>query len=512
VAAPTNVVATTRDSDSNGSVDTVRLTFSAARTGLQTASGATVRRFPVVGGVVGSTPTDVVTSWAYTSGTTGQVELKGADYPPIGSYVYQVAVKGVTGSSFSPFSASSNTLQITNTGLATKASAPIAVSTAVSDAGTAGLSVGDVITVTFNEPVQLVGTPHFIEIEDSDGDRGRLQSGTGANATFSVGGVDNNVLTITVTGLPLITNGALPVTYNATTTFIHTVSTTFRDRQGTSLAWNPTPSNTLGVGGAPLGVSRVASSTPVAPFTLTADTSGGSGTITLNHVTDVITGAANAAVPGATVFVSTVAGTGGTGADAVTATRKQAVAAANGSFSISLTSATEGTEVRLTQEVQRTAATTLASAASALIAAQPTLLATSAFGADGDGEMEDGDTIELRFSKAMSTADTAFDVSVSSANPNVVTITRAGQPTQVVATITTTGVQYNTSGTMTFAGSAGVWSDAGKLLTITLANRTGTAATGVGAHTSSYVAGAYLLDANGVAIDATPVTGASSSF
>jgi hypothetical protein len=32
------------------------------------------------------------------------------------------------------------------------------------------------------------------------------------------------------------------------------------------------------------------------------------------------------------------------------------------------------------------------------------------------------------------------------------------------------------------------------------------------AHTSSWVAGPSLLDANGVAIDGTPVTGASSRF
>ncbi|HEU5082056.1 MAG TPA: cell wall-binding repeat-containing protein, partial [Acidimicrobiales bacterium] len=112
VAAPTNLSAATRDADGNGSVDTVRLTFTAPRTGLQTTSAVTVRRFPVVNGVVGTTPTDLVTSWAYTSGSTGQVDLTGASFPAIGSYVYQVAVRGVTGTSFSPFSALSGTVQI----------------------------------------------------------------------------------------------------------------------------------------------------------------------------------------------------------------------------------------------------------------------------------------------------------------------------------------------------------------------------------------------------------------
>ena len=81
--------------------------------------------------------------------------------------------------------------------------------------------------------------------------------------------------------------------------------------------------------------------------------------------------------------------------------------------------------------------------------------------------------------------------------------------------ITTTGVRYNDHATdaMTFNGSAGVWSDGNTVLTITLANRAGGAPATVGAnHTSTWAAGPGLLDANGVAIDTTAVTGASSRF
>lgn len=509
VAAPTNLSGTTRDADSNGSVDTVRLTFTAPRTGLQTASGATVRRFPVVNGVVGTTPTDVVTSWSYTSGTTGQVDLTNATFPAIGSYVYQVAVRGVTGTSFSPFSASSGAVQITSTGLDTVPSAPVATVIAVSDAGTGGVSTGDVITVTFNEPVQITtNVTRSITIQDSGADRATLQSTGPTNATFAVGGADGNVLTITLTGAPVLSAGA--VAYG-TSTFIQAVSATFEDRQATPVTWDPTPSNTLGAGGLPLGESRVPRSAPVVPFTLTGDTSGQStGTITLNHVADTIVGAPGAAVPGAVVFVSSVGGAGGTAADAVTATRKQATVAANGSFSMTLSSATAATTVQLAHEVQRTATTALTSAASASIAPQPTLLATSGLGGVVDGEVANGDTIVLGFSGAVSTALTSFDVAVSGASPSVIVIRKAGT-VDVVATVTTTGAQY-TSGGLTFASSGGVWGAGGTKLTITLANRTGTTTVVGSPHTSSYVAGPQLTDANGVAIDTTAVIGASSRF
>lgn len=509
-SAPTNLSAALRDADSNGSADTVRLTFNAGRTGLQTTGGATVRRYPVTSGVVGTTPTDIVANWAYTSGTTGQIDLSGVNFPAAGSYVYQVRLKSVVGTSFGPYSGQSNTVSVSSTGLGTVASPPVAVSITKTEGGSTGvLSNGDAIVVTFNEPIQLTSGTRFIEIQDTGGDRARLQSAPTANATFTVGGADGNVLTIKVTGAPISTAGGGTVAL-AAGTFVHSVSTTFRDRQPGPLPWDPTPSNTLGAGGAPLGVVNVPSSTPTVPFTPTA---AAPGRITFNPVTKVVTGEAGAAVPGAVVFVSQVGGTGGTAADAVTATRKQAVANASGGFAITLTSATAATTVRVSQEVPRAAVTRLTSAASASIAAQPTLLATSALGGD-DGQVGNGDTIVLRFSEAMTSTDTSFDVGVTRDDPSVVAIVQAGT-TNVVAAIITTGRQCNdhASTAISFLGSSGVWSDANRTLTITLANQAGgNAATGITAQTSSYLAGPFLLDANGVAIDGTPVTGASSRF
>ncbi|HEU5084038.1 MAG TPA: hypothetical protein VFU14_11915, partial [Acidimicrobiales bacterium] len=451
-----------------------------------------------------------------TSGSTGQVDLTGASFPAIGSYVYQVAVRGVTGTSFSPFSALSGTVQISSTGLRTVPSAPVAIEIARSDSGNNGVSIGDVITVTFNEPMQITtSVTRSITLEDSNGDRATLQSTSQTNATFAIGGVDSNVLTITVTGAPILSGNGGPVAFG-TSTVIQAVSPTFKDRQTTPATWNPL--NALGAGVDPLGEWRVPASTPGVPFTLTADTSGRStGKITLNHVADTVVGAAGAAVPGATVFVSAVGGTGGTAADAVTATRKQATAAADGSFSITLSSATKDTTVQLRQEVQRTATAALTSAASATIAAQPALVGTSTLGGNANGEMQNGDTIVLDFSAAMPTALTttltSFDVTVSGATSSVIVIRRAGTTAEadVVATITTTGAKY-TSDELTFANSGGAWTAGNTRLTITLANRTGTATTGTAAHMSSYVAGPQLVDANGVAIDTTPVVGASSRF
>lgn len=512
VAAPTNLSVTTRDADSNGSIDTVRLTFTAPRTGLQTTNAVTVRRYPVMSGVVGTTPTDVVTSWAYTSGTTGQVDLANANFPAIGSYVYQVAVKGVTGTSFSPFSALSNVVQITSTGLDTVPSAPVATAIARSDSGNNGVSIGDVITVTFNEPMQITSTTRWISLMDQQGHQTTLQSQPGGttNATFSVGGVDGNILTITVTGPPIPSTPSVEYGTNSTTTVIQAASATFKDRQAIPATWIPL--NALGAGVDPLGEWRVPSSTPGVPFTLTADISGRStGTITLNHVTDTIVGAAGAAVPGATVFVSAVGGTGGTAADAVTATRKQATAAANGSFSLVLSSATKDTTVQLRQEIQRTATTALTSATSAMIFAQPALVATSSLGGNVNGKMEAGDTIVLDFSAAMPTTPApSFHVTVSDAASSVIVIKEAPADVDALATITTTGARYTSDG-LTFATSSGTWS-AETRLTITLGMGTGTTIAVDDPHTSSYVAGPQLVDANGVAIDTTPVVGASSRF
>jgi hypothetical protein len=330
-----------------------------------------------------------------------------------------------------------------------------------------------------------------------------------------VGGPDANVLTIDVTGAPVITAGSSPVDYGSST-FIHSVSATFRDRPTTSTLWDPSPANVLGAGGVPLGVSRVPSSTAAVPFTLTADGSGGgAGTITFSSVTRVVTGTAGAAVPGAVVFVSAVGGTGGGSGDAAAATRVQATATSTGAFAMTLTKASPTTTIQLRQEIQRTATSTLTSAASASLAAQPVILASSSLGGTVDGEMTDGDTITLNLSGAVTTAGlTSFDVAVSRNTPNVITVRRAGTA-QVVVTITTTGVRYNVdaSETMTFDASPSVWSAGGTVLTITLDNGAGGTTAVVGtAHASVWVAGAALVDTNGIAISTSPVTAATSRF
>lgn len=134
------------------------------------------------------------------------------------------------------------------------------------------------------------------------------------------------------------------------------------------------------------------------------------------------------------------------------------------------------------------------------------------------GKIEDNDTITLFFDSLMddTTIGTNFNISVSNANPSVITVTKAVGGA-VVATITTTGQQYNTTATtaMTFnTPSTGVWNASKKSIVITLAGLAGgTANTGVTANTPSVVLGAGAVSLAGGAGDTTTaVTGASGRF
>jgi hypothetical protein len=233
-----------------------------------------------------------------------------------------------------------------------------------------------------------------------------------------------------------------------------------------------------------------------------------------------VSGAAGAAVPGATVFVSSLGGTGGTPADAVTATRKQATVAANGSFSIVLTTATQATTVRLRQELQRTATETLLAAESAAIPAAPvTVLSTSGLENKAGGvagTVESGDRIVLDLSRAVGATvlGTSFNVVVNSADPNVITIYKGGtETTSVIATITLGTARYNTgTGSVAYTNSVGAWTVSDTKLTITL----GTEVIGTGVVTAPVGTGAnhplsIVASADGEVASA-PVTGTPSRF
>jgi hypothetical protein len=312
------------------------------------------------------------------------------------------------------------------------------------------------------------------------------------------------------------TGGNAGVQYNAATTVVENVAGILD--AANNVVWSP--QNSFGPSGAgPVGVATIPSSSPAVPFTLTSDTSGGStGAITFDSATNTVTGAAGAAVPGATVFVSALGGTGGTAADAATATRKQATAAADGSVSIVLTTATQTTTVRLRQELQRTATETLLAAESAAIPAVPvTVLSTSGLenkSGGTAGTVESGDRIVLDLSRAVgpTVLGTSFNVVVSNATPNVVTIYRGGtDTTTVVATITfADGTRYNTgAGSVAYNDSVGTWTNSDTKLTITLGTQAGSLGSPVG--TGADHALTIVADAGGE-IASAPVIGTPSRF
>jgi hypothetical protein len=148
----------------------------------------------------------------------------------------------------------------------------------------------------------------------------------------------------------------------------------------------------------------------------------------------------------------------------------------------------------------------------------PTIAASSVLqnGTGGtEGTIENGDKIVLNFSEAMDTTaiGTSFDVAVTG---DTITVLKEGQTgaANTLATITTTGKQYNThaTDTMTFNASTASWSADRKTLTITLANKADdTAATDVTAGATSIVAGGLAKDLAGNTISNTPVTGDAAS-
>lgn len=161
-------------------------------------------------------------------------------------------------------------------------------------------------------------------------------------------------------------------------------------------------------------------------------------------------------------------------------------------------------------------ATTFGVANSTLLDTTATLLLSADLGNGATAnQIANSDTIALTFNADMnaSTMGTSFDVTVSNAGASVITIEKAGTTT-VVATITTTGAQFNSGGAdMTFNTSAGVWSAGNTVLTITLANLTGGTAQAAQTVTGiSTVCGAGAVGVDGLAADTTAVTATVSQF
>jgi hypothetical protein len=161
-------------------------------------------------------------------------------------------------------------------------------------------------------------------------------------------------------------------------------------------------------------------------------------------------------------------------------------------------------------------ATTFGVSSSTLLDATATKLVSATLAnAASANQIADTDTITLVFDADMnvSSVGTSFDISVSNAAASVITITKAGTST-VVATITTTGAQFNSGGAaMTFNGSAGVWSAGNTTLTITLANLTGGTAQAAQTVTGiSTVMGAGAVGVDGLAADTGAVTATTSQF
>jgi len=277
--------------------------------------------------VATSTTASAGATFAAVAGATKTVNASGTitftdSNVAAGNYYYEVqATYPVTGdtkaSLASPASGSPVVITGASAGIVALSTAPVSLSSTVSDADSNGLvNSGDTITVTFNEPLGSVAAGAAVALKDADGTIGTLTNGT--NATFTVGGTNNTVLTIKATGAPSLSAAgttaglAIPSTFQATGTS-GVVDTT-------SQAWDLTGD---GAGAAPMGiVTAPGSGTANKPAAPTAPTSTAGSS--------AITGAAGSAIAGATVTVVVTTGTGNAAADGT----YTATAGSDGSWSV----------------------------------------------------------------------------------------------------------------------------------------------------------------------------------
>jgi hypothetical protein len=275
----------------------------------------------VTAGVVGTYGTTVasgVTTLTATD-TTGAAGL---------TYSYEVEAVGATGTGGAdgtgPLSAPAQ-VTVPAASFVALPSAPVSLTTLVTPIGnTTDVTTGDVINTTFNQPIAVTAgaTVTLANALTSPTDVAILSNGV--NATFTVTGASLNVLSIKVTAPPSFSTGsvaAYPQIYTTATGVTGVVTSTGAG----GFAWDLTAADGAG-GTAVQGNEAVPSGadTIVAPRVITA--------ASFNNTTPaptIVVGNAGSALPGATVIVT----------DTTHAATGTAVAAANGSWSVTLTGA-----------------------------------------------------------------------------------------------------------------------------------------------------------------------------
>ncbi|WP_380171208.1 cell wall-binding repeat-containing protein [Kineococcus sp. DHX-1] len=341
VAAPTGVSAALRDTNFDNVPDSLRLSYTAATSGLPTAavSGSAAAQYrvaTVTNGTQGTWGnwTDATPSY---SGTAGTIDITP---PATGTYVYQVRTLGTVGAVYSDASASSASLAVGNVSgsLSAAPSAPVAVSSSFQEGSSADNTVnnGDTLTFTFNEPLSAPAANASVTLTDGNTSNTVGSLTNGVNATFTRTGTNNNVLSIAVTGAPAISAAGT----NAGIQYPNTVSNVsgVTDTNSTPQAWAPSSA---------VGVNTIPSSSAVVPSALAA------GGITATTATNIVSGAAGNAIPGATVTVVVATGTAtGAGSSAGNGTYS-VTAAADGSWSVTTAgNIVTGNALTITQRVQ----------------------------------------------------------------------------------------------------------------------------------------------------------------
>jgi len=211
--APTALAAALVDTNLDGTLDTARLTFTAAVGGLQAGAGkAEYRVAAVTGGVVGvfgAAVPAVTFTYASATSTTGTIDL--AAIPAVGSYVYKVHILGLVGATFSDYSANSNTLVISAVPTPSVNGAPISNVAAFQDNNSNGtVDTGDVLRLTFNEPMSAPDAAASITLTDTNATPTIGTVTNGVNSTWTLSS-DKLLMTITLTGGPVIgTAGTTP--------------------------------------------------------------------------------------------------------------------------------------------------------------------------------------------------------------------------------------------------------------------------------------------------------------
>jgi putative cell wall-binding protein len=303
-------------------------------------------RIPITNGVAGL-PAAITTSPVHgTADVNGVVTVPPAtatvDSPPVGTFVYAVSAEQDTNSEPGvgppldgpPASSAPFTVATSPVTFAALPSAPVSLGTTVQPIGSTGnVTTGDIIKTTFNEPLGAVGPTSSVTLTSSTA---VATLTNGVNATFSVGGANNNVLTITVTAPPAFSTGSV-LAYGPGTHY--TSSTAVTDT--TATAWDLATAD--GAGGATsLGNVSVPGTTPVIAPRVTVGATVSSA-VSLTSAT--ITGPPLSALPGATVTVT----------DSTHTATGTAVAAANGSWAVTITGTAiaAGDTLAITETIQQ---------------------------------------------------------------------------------------------------------------------------------------------------------------